>query len=335
MSIPSVIRAFTSSITLLLAAGIHWLPIAQTVDSSALPAVLVVTPRDTAFTEAILGISQELRGYARMEKLVLPPKPNSDSMTTVLVRVSPRMLVLVDNLSVSAYRHHLARTDSSEPVTPALILMAAQVEAEIPTIPNAMAISYEVPLVTSVLKVRTTLGMPVNRLGVLHREFMAASVADGAALCAREKTEVVGAVLPNRGRGAREHAVRRALRELLNERDIDALWIPNDAYLLSPAMLTRVWLPALRTHALPVVVGVEALVDTHIGLGTVAVLPDHRALGSQAGNIILDAMDADWKVAPGKILAPLTVRTVVSRTRARKAMRQTDAEFLKADKVVE
>ena len=62
---------------------------------------------------------------------------------------------------------------------------------------------------------------------------------------------------------------------------------------------------------LPVIVGVANLVNPDSPLGTLAVVPDHEAMGLQAANLIFELADDGWRVEAHPVELPLSVKTVV------------------------
>jgi putative ABC transport system substrate-binding protein len=85
------------------------------------------------------------------------------------------------------------------------------------------------------------------------------------------------------------------------------------------------WRSVLSEAKLPLIVGVPNLVDPSSPLGTLAVVPDHEALGLQAANLIFDLLENDWQVESHPVELPLSVKTVVD-------VKQVRANFgLRAD----
>jgi len=62
---------------------------------------------------------------------------------------------------------------------------------------------------------------------------------------------------------------------------------------------------------LPLIVGVPNLVEPSFPLATLAVVPDHEALGLQAANLLFELSENDWQVERFPVELPLSVRTVV------------------------
>ncbi len=97
----------------------------------------------------------------------------------IVARDRPRAVVLVNNSIVRLYRDW-ARTTPAPPV--ALILMASFAEELQRTVPNSVAISYEVPAVTAMVGLRA-LGLDVRQVGVVYRKGFASHIARQEASC--------------------------------------------------------------------------------------------------------------------------------------------------------
>ena len=67
---------------------------------------------------------------------------------------------------------------------------------------------------------------------------------------------------------------------------------------------------------MPVIVGVESLVQPEINFGTYAVIPDPEAMGEQAAGLIIDIRDQNWK-SDGTVIYPaISMYSVLNFTRA-------------------
>jgi putative ABC transport system substrate-binding protein len=109
-----------------------------------------------------------------------------------------------------------------------------------------------------------------------------------------------------------------ALRRLMEQSRVDALWMLNDNGLIRDGLfLADTWRLALRDVSLPLLVGVPNLVDPSDPFGTLAVVPDHEALGLQAANLIFDLAENDWNLEGRGIDLPLSVKTIVDMKQAR------------------
>jgi ABC-type uncharacterized transport system substrate-binding protein len=106
--------------------------------------------------------------------------------------------------------------------------------------------------------------------------------------------------------------VADALQTLLKKEKVEALWIANDNVLLKPDLLGNVWLPALKKNKVPLIVGVEALVNPKLNFGTFAVIPDPVAIGEQAAEIIFDLKADDWEHSGNEISPAISMYSVLN-----------------------
>jgi hypothetical protein len=225
-----------------------------------------------------------------------------------LVAAQPACIVVMDNRTMRLYRE-LQRAAPERTFPPAVILMTSFLDQAIGTLRDATGIAYEVPAVTSFVAARELAKKPIHRVGVIYRRAFAGMVARQARLAAVEKLTIVGAEVAEQ---PGLNAIDDALYDLIHERRVDALWVLNDNNLLARDALAEVWLPRLRDTPVPVVVGVSTLVRPEAGFGTLAVLPDHEGLGSQAANMIFALSDNDWKIGDLRVDLPISVRTVAN-----------------------
>ena len=223
---------------------------------------------------------------------------------------SPKCVVLVGNRAAHAYASYQT---SVKDAPPAVVLMASFAQEMVDQLRSGVGIAYEVPGVTSFVALRRLFDRPAARVGVLYRPKLNRFVKKQVELAKMEKVEVVPKVIEGEP-GARK--IRLALRQLLDGEKVDAIWVLNDNSLLSENNLRGGWLPELRDTNLPIVVGVSSLVNAQLRFGSVAVVPDHEALGVQAANLIYDLWDENWQIENNHVELPLSVQTVVDMKQA-------------------
>jgi hypothetical protein len=129
--------------------------------------------------------------------------------------------------------------------------------------------------------------------------------------------------------------IKRAVRRL-KER-VNVLWILNDDHLLTPRLIAEAWLPALDERPwCPSIVGVSSLVSAKNSFGTFAVLPDHVALGAQAGSLMADIADNDWKIPRGELVQlPLSVMTTIDLVQAKERFELRPEATQQVDRILE
>ncbi|WP_441288409.1 hypothetical protein ACSRUE_41675 [Sorangium sp. KYC3313] len=277
----------------------------------ARPVISVIAPSDPQLDDMLRSLRVELSGEHRVIiSLLRGEESGPDLVGRIVARDRPQAVVLVNNSTVLLYREW-ARTVPTPPV--ALILMASFAEELQRTVPNSVAISYEVPAVTAMVGLRT-LGLDAHRVGVVYRQGFADHIARQETLMHVEKLTFVKEELSNK---PRVQDLRAALVNLQRAK-VDAIWLPNDNGLLSPRFLTNVWLPYVDRLGAPVVVAVRSLVNEHAEFGTFAAIPDTQALAVQAADLLYELADADWKLRSSGVRLPISVKRLVDVRLARR-----------------
>jgi hypothetical protein len=277
----------------------------------AKPVISVIAPSDPQLADMLKSLRVELSEEHNVTISLLRSEDSSpDQVARIVARDRPQAVVLVNNSTVLLYRDW-ARSVPSPPVS--LILMASFAEELQRTVPNSVAISYEIPAVTAMVGLRT-LGLDAHRVGVVYRQGFADHIARQEALMQVEKLTFVKQELSNK---PRVQDLRAALVNLQREK-VDALWLPNDNGLLSPRFLTNVWLPYVDRLGAPVVVAVRSLVNEHAEFGTFAAIPDTQALAVQAADLLYELSDADWKLRSSGVRLPISVKRLVDVRLARR-----------------
>ncbi len=273
---------------------------------ASVPKILILLPPEEQILTLVDSLGRELQMDFQVQHAVVRKGASPADIDRQIALHRPRLVVLINNPTAQAYGEW-ARSQSSPPA--ALVLLASFAAELVRTIPNAAAISWEVPVATSVQGLRG-LGLDVGRVGVLYREGFAREVQRERELARPERAEFVIQQLDDHP-SPRE--VKAAIVRLRRAR-VDALWIPNDNTLLSERLLTQVWAPYLRHFGAPVIVGVPSLVRGDMRLGSFATLPDLVSLGVQAADRVFDIADADWSVSSDIAMdVPLTVKSYLSK----------------------
>ncbi|WP_437816024.1 hypothetical protein [Sorangium sp. So ce1078] len=286
-------------------------PLSETPPPNGKPVISIIAPSDSQLDDMLKSLRVELSEEYRVTISPLRVEESSPEIVgRIVARDRPRAVVLVNNSTVLLYRNW-ARATPTPPV--ALILMASFAEELQRTVPNSVAISYEVPAVTAMMGLRT-LGLDVRRVGVVYRQGFASHIARQETLMQVEKLTFVRQELSNK---PRVQDLRAALVNL-QRAGVDAIWLPNDNGLLSPTFLTNVWLPYVDRLGAPVVVAVRSLVNEHAEFGTFAAIPDTQALTLQAADLLYELADEDWKLRASDVRLPISVKRLVDVRLARR-----------------
>ena len=294
-------------------------------------AVLVLGPEIAAARDVVSGLGDELSHHATLVRREISAGTTVEGLAGLLNEVKPRVLVLLDNPTVRLYHAYQLAQPPGTPFPPAVILMTVFMEQASAGLRNVTGISYEIPAVTALVNLRSVLGRPITKVGVLLRHGFEAFIARQEQLAAAEGFSIVGRVLDD---GNRKDAVKRGLRRLLDYDHVDALWVLNDSDLVNPELVARAWLPVLRHAHVPVVVGVPSLVSARLRFGTFAVVPDHRALGAQAAGLVDDLAQTGWQVNARHSLLPVAVEKILDLGLARALAPISQERLGEVDRVV-
>lgn len=272
--------------------------------------VLVLVPEDQRVLTLVDSLRHELEAEFNVRVEPVSTKTTEWDIEGLMTRHEPKVVVLLNNPTVHLYASWAANKRTF-PIS--LILMSSFAGELVSSVPNSTAISWEVPIATSVQGLRG-LGLKVERVGILHRRAFAREIERERQLARPEKAEFVVQKLG-------DHPSSRELKAAivrLRRSKVDALWIPNDNGLLRPEFLTQVWAPYLEHFGSPVIVGVPTLVRGDLRLGSYAASPDLAALGVQAADRIYDLKDAEFQLPPVRLAeAPLSVKSYLSALAAR------------------
>jgi hypothetical protein len=275
---------------------------------SGAPTVLIAMPSSPIFVEVRESLVSEVQKRFNIHTFVVGPETTEADLASAIKTAAPACLVLMDNVTMNLYRRYQAANPTAS-MPPAVLLMASFAEEMQARLRRATGIAYEVPGVIAFVNLRSVIRAPVVRVGVVYRPAFRKFVARETALAAKEHVELISVSVPN---DVTASELRDALHDLAGKSKVDAIWMLNDdALVRSPEFVDDAWRAELSEAKLPLIVGVPNLVEPSSPLATLAVVPDHGALGLQAANLLFDLSENDWRVERFPLEVPLSVRTVV------------------------
>jgi hypothetical protein len=277
-------------------------------------------------------VYRELQGEVELKEVGVEKTSPVSIIADAMKIYMPKVVILMDNSSIVLFRKYQQTLKEDDKIVPSIALMGVMVKAAIRDIKKASGISYEIPIVTSIVSLRSVLGIKMKKVGVVHREFLKGFMEENAAFCKKEGIKVVNIALPNKSRNYKS-LLEKALKELMKQ-EVDALWVPNDNAVLHPAIIKSVWIPCVRKYKIPIVVGVEVLVRPKLNFGTFAVLPDHVSLGIQAAEMVFDLMDNNWEINKSRVDPPLAVYKIINLQQAEKYFTVTEENLKSVDKIL-
>lgn len=298
--------------------------------SSGGDVILTFRQEGKDFDDAYHGLKDELLGDFDMVEHILGKECSAEQFAGIIRTHKPKLVVLMDNTAISLFRKYQSTLPADTPSIPVVTIMGVMIKDAIADLPNACGISYEIPIVTSIVSLRFVLGKPIRKVGVVHREFFTEFLERDRTFCMREGIEIISAAMPNKDDSFGKR-IETALKQL-ERKEIDALWVPNDNVLLRPDIIKDVWMRMVSRYRLPVVVGVEVLVNPRLNFGTFAVLPDHVSMGSQAAAMVYEIRDNNWKCKDNRVDPPLAVYKIINLSQAKKWFNVSEERLKTIDK---
>lgn len=297
--------------------------------------LLIIRPEGDAFEDCMKGLSGEISDFD-IHQIISDDNTTNRIIAKTITELSVKAVVLMDNRAINLYRCYQNFCSDSIEYPPAIACMGVDIGQAVKGMKNIRGVSYEIPIVTSMVNLRSILGIPIKRVGVVHREFMNEFVRINKEYCNKENLSIISCPLPDSivryyKNNDCYDKIRSELKRLIVFGHIDAFWIPNDNSILKPEMLKNVWIPLLQKYRKPIVVCVQVLVNPALDFGTFAVLPDHVSLGSQIADVIFEIMDNDWEIDKKIIEPPLSIKKTLNLSQAKKHFNFNEKNLGKLD----
>jgi putative ABC transport system substrate-binding protein len=277
--------------------------------------ILVVMSTQLSAERAWVGMKGELSSEYNLAAVRFEDDAPISAMSDAIRRTSPSCIVLMNNSNVRLYARYQKALPPETAYPPAIVVMTSFLQDTVKSLKNATGISYEIPGAVQFVKVRSMIDAPVRKVGVVYRRPFTDFVSEQRRLASRESVELVGSEVSD---DPSQDDVSTALKSLVERDRVDAVWVLNDDTLLSPRMLSSVWLSSSNPrHRMPVIVGAPDLVTKQRPVGTFAIMPDDVALGMQTANLIFDIADEGWRLGERDVSLPISIKTVVDANEIR------------------
>ncbi|RLC00050.1 MAG: hypothetical protein DRI57_32790 [Deltaproteobacteria bacterium] len=153
---------------------------------SAKEPLLIIRTEGEDFRQAVRGLREQAEESFHINEIIIDRKTSESEIAGKMDTVSPKIIVLMDNISVSLYKKYQKGLPDSAAVVPSVSVMVSFMDLAVRGLRNAAGIFYEVPLVTSMVNLRTvSSSMSFDKAGIVHRGFMEPSVRINGVLCKR------------------------------------------------------------------------------------------------------------------------------------------------------
>ncbi len=296
--------------------------------------VIILTTKGSIFDQARNGLINEIRDEFSVSVIEINENTSIDNIDSLFEGYDlPKLVVLIGNNAIRLYKQFLNQNKYKTATIQVVAILALDLQRAVAGIDNVNAIAYETPMVTALVSFRRVFKKPVNKVGVLYRNFLKGFIEQNIRYCAKERIDI-NAIEISDDTSKIQLDIASALQTLIKNEKVDALWIPNDNVLLKPEFLGNIWIPALKKKNIPVIVGVEALVDPKLNFGTYAVIPDPVAQGEQAAEIIYNLKADDWQHKGVKIYPAISMYSVLNLKKAYEIADKEDFKTYEVSKIL-
>lgn len=292
--------------------------------------IFIIRAEGKTFNLVVNGISEDLEEEFVIDQLIVYNNSTPEILSNKIREIEPKLIVLMDNNAIELFKRCQPTLTGVNRDIPVIACLGVDIEQAVKGIDNSMAISYEIPIVTAMVNLRSLIDSPMKRVGIVHREFMTEFIRQNRKYCELESIDIITYTLPDSITMIKKE-LTRGLKYLFQSENVDALWVPNDNVLLRPELINDAWLPAIEKFKKPVIVGVDLLANPVLNLGTLAVVPDRLELGSQVADLIFDIKDSDWKIVEKRVFPPLSIKKAFNLYQAKKYFRIIEENLTQVD----
>lgn len=300
--------------------------------NDGLTPLIVIRTDSKDFDDSMEGLRSELDSDFSIHELYFSDKLRVTDIEKKVQAISPKLVILMDNKSISLYKKYQQTLGRSSSMMPSISIMGVFMDLALQGIENATGIAYEVPIVTSIVSLRGALNKKFKKIGIIHRDILNDFINTNKIYCTKEGVEIINYEISSHGNISK--SVKKNLKRLLNKDKVDALWVPNDNNLLNRKILQDVWIPFAQKFKKPIIVGVDVLVNPKFNFGTFAVIPDHKSLGMQAAEKVFEIMDNDWQIESTKIDPPTSVYKIINFQQINRWYGISEDKIKNVDKIV-
>lgn len=301
---PAIQRSLVSTLVVILCSSLSSTLYGQDL-------VLTLRPNSSQFEQVSKGIKEALDGEIDIVDMVVDTSEDISLIDDWITRNRPKAIILMDNYGVNSYLLY-QRHKGLQKYPPSIIVSTLSADQLISKVTNSTAVLYEVPAVTSLVDLRKMMvSRPIQRVATIYRSSYKKSFQEQKNFSSLEQIELIGIEVDN---DISERKLKKAIKQL-KKLQIDAIWVMSDPGLLSPLLLKNVWIPQLKRHKQPIVVGVKTLIRTEFTFGDYAIYPDHYDLGLQVGDYLFDLKDSQWDISTTQVLQPISIKKSINTHR--------------------
>ena len=290
---------------------------ADSLPTDTTPAILIITEGNDTAEQIIEELLSEIQPSFRVRDCVIDSTTTSARIASVIHRSAPMLVLCIGDRAIDLYADYQADISAGKNIIPSLSILSSDIRRKVSDMQHAVGITNEVPIVTSIVNLRSLLHVPVRRVGIIHRPGLREFIDENKELCRREQIQLACEEIANDEKKL-VRRIRKSIRRLVVGKKVDVLWLPSDPALLNPTTITRAVAPLVQRYHIPVVVGLDKFVRGDNDFGTFAVYPDYLAFVLQITNLIEEIATRKPEQIHSRIVPPVSVCKIVNCSRVKK-----------------
>lgn len=295
--------------------------------------ILIITTRGSIFDQARNGLINEIRDEFNISVIEVSNQTSMVEFDSVInENTSIKAVVLIGNNAIRIYKKYSGQNWEKTESIQAISLLALDVQRAVSGIRNVTGIAYEPPMVTALINFRRVVNKPLDKVGVIYRNSFKNFVAEHTQLSSKEGITIESIEISD-DTSKHHDEILKAL-QALQKKSIDAFWLFNDNIILKPNLLGNIWIPFFKKEKVPLIAGVESLVDPKLDFGTFAVIPDPAALGEQAAEILFDLKLDNWEHDGVLIYPAISMYSVLNFKKAAALVDEKNLKTYEVSKVL-
>ncbi|MDO5576870.1 MAG: hypothetical protein Q4F84_07300, partial [Fibrobacter sp.] len=222
--------------------------------------VLILTTKGSIFDQARNGLINEIRDEFNISVIEVSEQTSMMEIDSVVnENKGIRAVVLIGNNAIRVYKKYSGQNKEKTESIQVISLLALDIQRAVSGIRNVTGIAYETPMVTALINFRRVVNKPLDKVGVIYRNSFKNFVTEHTQLSSKEGITIESIEISD-DPSKHNDEILKALQDL-QKKSIDAFWLFNDNIILKPKLLGEIWIPFFKKEKVPLIAGVESLVD--------------------------------------------------------------------------
>lgn len=215
------------------------------------------------------------------------------------------MIIVIGNTAAVQYiKVQRALAQHNRPQPPVLLFYCLYADELLKYLKNASAIRFEIPVVTSLVRLRQVLSDSLVNVGVVYRKWNKDFIERNAALAEQEGFQIHHIIVDEKDPLTPQlNAGIHKLKKL----NVGAIWLTGDNELVNVETLAKSWIPRLKDHPISILTSLPNLAETPLGFANASVATEEKSLVLQVVDKVIDTIENDWTFNGATIVEPVSI----------------------------